>query len=161
MLGTPSFDIKAFVGTHYRGTAKEVRALDTYIKLARALATLEARLGAGLTEEGMSVRQLAVLEALLHLGPLTQSELCSKMLRTGGSVTSMIDHLEGKHLVRRERDAADRRVVRVLLTATGRRAIARVFPRHVASIVEGLAGLTKDEQDELGRLCRKLGLSIR
>lgn len=147
------------MGTHYTGAPREVRALDAYIKLSRALATVDGRLQAGLALDDMSVRQLAVLEALLHLGPLSQSELGQKVLRSGGSVTAMVDHLEGRALVERRRDESDRRVIRVHLTPAGRRLIQRVFPRHVERVVEALSGLTAAEQDELGRLCRKLGLS--
>ena len=146
------------VGSHYDGTAREKRALSTYVKFTRASESVDVFLSRRLAESDMTVRQLAVLEALLHLGPLSQSELAAKMLRTGGSVTSMVDHLEDQGLVSRARDSNDRRVVRVDLTAKGRKRITTVFPRHVEATVEALSPLTAAEQDELARLCRKLGL---
>ena len=148
------------MGSHYEGTAKEKRALSVYIKFTRASESVDAFLSKRLAESDMTVRQLAVLEALLHLGPLSQGELAAKMLRTGGSVTSMVDHLEDQGLVRRSRDTQDRRIVRVDLTAQGRQRITTVFPHHVAAMVEALSSLTAAEQDELGRLCRKLGLGL-
>ena len=153
-----SFDIERCVGTHYRGAAREVRALDGYIKLARCANTLDAALSAGLAESGMTTAQLGVLEALLHLGPMCQRDLGKKMLRTGGSVTSMVDKLENKGLVRRERGREDRRVVHVHLTAVGRRLISKVFPQHLERMVEAFSALSVREQEDLARLCRKLGL---
>ena len=146
------------MGTHYKGTAREVRALDAHIKLARCVNTIDGALSAGLAKEGMTVAQLGVLEALLHLGTLSQRELGHKVLRTGGSVTSVLDKLESKQLVSRQRGESDRRLVHVSLTPAGRRLISKVFPRHLGRVVEAMSVLTKQEQEDLSRICRKLGL---
>ena len=69
----------------------------------------------------------------------------------------MIDNLEARGLVQRERSTDDRRVVTVSLTAAGKELIERFFPEHVRAIVEEMGVLTADEQETLGRLCRKLG----
>jgi len=53
--------------------------------------------------------------------------------------------------------SAGERFVTVHLTEKGRGFIAEIFPRHVAAIVEEMGALTPSEQEELGRLCRKLG----
>jgi DNA-binding MarR family transcriptional regulator len=45
------------------------------------------------------------------------------------------------------------------LTAKGKRLISEIFPKHAARITEVLEALTPDEQAELARLTRKLGLS--
>ena len=148
------------MGTHYEGTARERRALNAYIKLSRCTETVDARLKLRLAERGLSVPQLAVLEALLHLGPMSQRELGERMLRTGGSVTSMVDKLEQRGWVVRQRDEDDRRVVHLHLTPEGRRLIARIFPLHAAAVAETFGALTANEQRELARLCKKLGLSL-
>ena len=46
----------------------------------------------------------------------------------------------------------------VHLTQEGRQLISEIFPSHVAAIVEEMNILTASEQNELGRLCRALGL---
>lgn len=159
MPGPDSFDIKRALGTHHTGPARETRTLDAYVKLARCTTTVDAALAAGLEGSGLTTAQLGVLEALLHLGQLSQKDLGRKVLRSGGSITAMVDHLEKRKLVRRERSSEDRRVVLVQLTPAGRRLISRVFPEHLERMVEVFSALTAAEQDELGRLCRKLGLS--
>lgn len=143
--------------THYRGTATETRALNAFIKLMRAADSVGRRLLGQLEMAGLTEGQFGVLEALLHLGPLNQKELGAKLLRSGGNMTMVIDNLEKRGLVRRERDTEDRRVVIVHLTDAGRRAISKVFPKHVDRIVAELSVLSASEQDELGRLCKKLG----
>lgn len=148
-----------FMISRHSGPPRERRALAAYVKLMRCADTLEARLKRQLAEAGMTLPQLAVLEALLHLGPLTPTELSRKTLRSGGSVTSVIDTLVRKSLVARERGSADRRVCTVQLTPAGRKLIRGVFPRHAAEITAAFGTLTASEQEQLGKLCRKLGLA--
>ena len=146
------------MATKYNGSPREMRALDAFIKLMRASSSVGGRLYGQLArEEGLTESQLGVLEALHHLGSMSQGELCGKLLKSGSNLTTVIDNLERDGLVRRERDAEDRRVQNVHLTEEGRRVIRRVFPGHVQRIVDAMSALSADEQQELGRLCRKLG----
>ena len=146
------------MSTHHQGSPEEVRALDAFIKLVRASGSVMARTSRHLAGEGLTVGQFGILETLLHLGPLHQCELARKHLQSGGNVTMIVDNLEKAGLVRRERLSADRRYVRVCLTPAGRARIAAVFPEHVRQIREQMDVLTAGELEQLGRLCRKLGL---
>ena len=144
--------------THYPGKAEEVLALNAFIKLARSLTAVQARIIPPLQKEfGLTESQFAVLEALHHLGPLSQGQLCQKILRSGSNVTTVVDNLERDQLVIRERDQADRRVQVVQLTDQGRTLVAEALPVHVSRITDAMSALTEDEQIELGRICRKLG----
>jgi MarR family 2-MHQ and catechol resistance regulon transcriptional repressor len=145
------------VPTHYAGAATEVLALDTFIKLTRAVESFGARLARRRTTGDLTPSQFGVLESLYHLGPLRQGEVGAKLLRSGGDITLVVDNLEKHGLVRRERGTEDRRVVVVSLTEAGRARIEQVLPVHVAAIVEEMGALTAEEQETLGRLCRKLG----
>ena len=147
--------------THYRGTPKEVRALDAYVKLMRSANTVQARLDESLKRIGLKENQLGVLEMLLHLGPLNQSQIGRKLLLSRANITLLVDQLAGRGLVRRVRDKDDRRQVAVHLTAEGKRRIEKVFPSHLRSIVDVFSSLQPTEQKELARLCRKLGLAGR
>jgi MarR family 2-MHQ and catechol resistance regulon transcriptional repressor len=83
--------------------------------------------------------------------------LAAKLLRSSGNLTLVLDNLEKRNLVRRERGTADRRFITVHLTDPGRALIAELFPRHVAAVVARFGVLNAGEQEELARLCRKLG----
>ena len=144
--------------THHQGSPADVRALDAFIKLVRASGSVLTRTGRHLATEGLTVGQFGILETLLHLGPLHQCELARKHLQSGGNVTMIVDNLERAGLVRRERHAADRRYVRVCLTPAGQARITALFPEHVRQVREQMDVLSPDELDQLGRLCRKLGL---
>lgn len=144
--------------TRYKGSPHEVLALNTMIKLSRSLNSVQARLTPHLQKDhGITESQFGVLEALLHLGPLSQGQLCEKILRSGSNVTTVVDNLERDGLVTRVRDAGDRRVQIVDLTAKGRSLIGDAFPAHVERVTALMGALSADEQRELGRICRKLG----
>ncbi|HEX2988579.1 MAG TPA: MarR family winged helix-turn-helix transcriptional regulator [Chloroflexota bacterium] len=143
--------------THYRGDEKEVLALDAFIKLTRAMESVGSRLFACGCLGDLTTSQFSVLEALYHLGPMNQTEVSSKLLKSTSNMVTVIDNLENRGLVRRQRDQRDRRSVVVILTDSGSEVIARVLPLHVEAIVKEMSVLTPGEQRELGRLCRKLG----
>ena len=103
------------MGSHHHGPKAEVAALDAYIKLMRAAESVTARAHLVLPD-GVTITQFAALEALYHRGPLIQSELAAKLLRSGGNLTLVVVNLERDGLITRERTAADRRFVKVALT---------------------------------------------
>ncbi len=143
--------------THYQGSSDEVLALETFIKLTRASNSVMSRIFSRNTIEELTPSQFAVMEAIFHLGPLSQTDISTKVLRSGGNITLVIDNLEKQGFVTRTRSLEDRRVVTVSLTETGHAKIERIFPRHAATITKELGILTQAEQETLGRLCRKLG----
>jgi MarR family 2-MHQ and catechol resistance regulon transcriptional repressor len=148
------------MGTRYRGTPQEVRALDCYIKLMRCANSVQARLERQLAKLGLTESQFGILEALLHLGSVPQRELGRAIFKSRANVTTVVDNLERRGLVRRQRESADRRFVMVHLTAAGRTLVERVFPLQLRAIVHEFSVLTADEQDELGRLTKRLGLQL-
>jgi MarR family transcriptional regulator, 2-MHQ and catechol-resistance regulon repressor len=143
--------------THFPGSRAEMRTLDTFIKLTRCTNSILARLAERNTIGALTYSQFAVLEALYHLGPMTQSEVSQKVLKSGSNMTTVIDNLERDGLVRRERDAEDRRVIHVHLTESGSSKLEAVLPGHIAALVEEFSVLSASEQETLGALCKKLG----
>ena len=142
--------------THYHGKPEEERALNTFIKLTRASASLEARISRHDPIEDLTETQFGVLETLLHLGDLCPGELGQKLLKSTGNMTLVIDNLEKAGYVRRDRSTEDRRQIKIVLTAKGREKIERIFPNMVEAITAEMSALTAEEQEELGRLLKKL-----
>lgn len=145
------------MATHFKGTAEQVRALDSYIKLTRAADSINSRLSNSPSLNELTISQFGVLEALLHLGSLCQNELGSKILKSNSNMTTVIDNLEKRGLVKRERGLEDRRMIKIILTEKGKALIESVFPQHVESIKKQFEVLSADEQIKLGELLRKLG----
>ena len=146
--------------TRYRGTENEVRALNALITLTRASEAVSVTISRELAARRLTTSQFGVLEALLHLGPLCQGELAVKLLRTGASATSVVGGLEKRGLVVRQRTEEDKRFVRVALTGKGRRLIQEIFPPHARRVTRLFGVLTDEEQEQLRRLCRKLGTRV-
>ncbi len=136
---------------------RTVAAVRAFVKLSRATRAVNAGTEARLTAAGITHTQLGVLEALLHLGPLTQRVLIDKVLTSPGNMTDLIDKLEQRGFVARCRVAADRRNVEVGLTEAGTQFIGALFPAHAADIAASMAALTDTEIATLDRLLRRLG----
>ena len=132
-------------------------SLKTYVKLMRAASSVSAKLHKHLTEARLTVSQFGVLEALLHLGPLSQIEIGKKILKTSGNITLVINNLERRNLVVREADPNDRRFARVRLTRKGISLITRVFPRHAQIAGQVFSVLDTEEMNQPGSLLKKLG----
>ncbi len=142
----------------YKSGRDERRALNAYVKLMRASEAMTTRIHRHVIDAGMTVTQFGVLEALYSLGPLSQRDIAAKILKSTGNITLVIDKLEKKRLVKRERSKEDRRFYAVTLTAAGQRMIEGIFPRHAAKVVEEMKVLSSAEQEQLSNICRKIGL---
>ena len=138
----------------------ESRALKTYVKLMRAAESITTRVHKHLSTVGLTVSQFGVLEAIYHLGPLSQKDLGRKILRSSGNITMVIDNLEKRRLVRRKRDPSDRRSFIVHLTGEGQKLIRKIFPSHAALITVELSVLDATDQVMLGNLCKKVGMGV-
>jgi len=107
------------------------------------------------------VQWIALLK--LHEGrALTPSDLCRAMCHDNGAVSRLLDHLEARGYVERQRSQQDRRVVELKLTASGRAKLDELLPQVVAGLndVLGAAGFSRDEFDQLTRLLNRLLLSL-
>ena len=149
------------MSTKYQDNVNERRALNALITLKRANNTISTILNRHITEHQLTVGQFGILEALLHLGPLSQQTLSQKILSSKGNITMIIDNLEKQSLVKRTTDPNDRRVAMIQLTPTGKAFINKIMPEHIKKIITMMSVLTADEMKELSRLCKKVGLSIK
>jgi DNA-binding MarR family transcriptional regulator len=100
--------------------------------------------------------QFYVLATIGYAGGLPFGEIGEKMMVTVSNLTGIVDRLEEKKLVARERDARDRRVVRVMLTDKGSKVYRNTIPVFEKSISEFFSPLNKTQQKELAGLLRKL-----
>ncbi len=97
----------------------------------------------------VSTPQLASLLALNDEGPLSPSQVARKIMVQSSTVTGIIDRLEQKGLVTRERVSPDRRVITVRITEQGRRLAESAPPPIQNKIVNGLRRLKDAERTEI------------
>src|SRR5687768_11553626 len=129
-----------------------------FLVLWKAARAVEAYAEKSVSQLEMCGSDFAVLEALLHKGPLPVNEIGKKVLLTSGSITVAVDRLETKGLVERRAHGTDRRARIVHLTKEGRKLITRVYAKHAADM-ERLASesLTRAERRTLIQLLKKIG----
>ena len=103
--------------------------------------------------------QLYVMATIGYAGQLPFNEIGAKMMVTVSNLTGIVDRLEEKGLVARERDTGDRRIVHVKLTAKGQKMYKTSIPTFEKILSQLFEPLDKREQKELGSLLKKLSTS--
>jgi len=125
--------------------------------MARARASLLAGLDAELARFGLNAMQYAVLKHLADGNARTAADLCRHMYYDTGSMTRILDRLEEKGLLRRERCRDDRRVVFLRVAAAGRAQLPRLRAAGSRVLDDHLAGFNAAE---VGNLRSYLGRMI-
>lgn len=135
----------------------DTRGVHLWLVLWKATSAIEAHALRSIDALGMCQSDFAVLEALLHKGPLPVNAIGKKILLTSGSSTTAVDRLVKRKCVERKWEHEDRRVCLVHLTPTGRRLIAKAFADHAQTMERAVQGLSKGERETLLPLLKKLG----
>jgi len=117
--------------------------------MARARASLLAGLDAELAPFGLNAMQYAVLKHLADGNARTAADLCRHMYYDTGSMTRILDRLEEKGLLRRERCRDDRRVVFLRVAAAGRAQLPRLRAAGSRVLDDHLAGFDAAEVENL------------
>jgi MarR family 2-MHQ and catechol resistance regulon transcriptional repressor len=125
-------------------------------KSYRALSLLAER---SIANTGLCLTDFTALEALLHKGPLTISEIQEKVRLASGSMTAAVDRLEKLGLVVRTSSPHDRRARVVELTLEGKRLAASCFERHAKDLEALMSVLSEKEMEQLHGSLKKLGLT--
>ena len=139
-------------------TSARVEAPRLWIVLSRCYRAVSQIAESSIAQAGLCLSDFAALEALLHKGPLTITEIQAKVLLASGSMTAAVDRLERKGLVVRTATSSDRRAKVLELTLEGRRVVEAAFRRHAAELEAAMAILNGAEKRQLYGLLKKLGL---
>jgi DNA-binding MarR family transcriptional regulator len=128
-------------------------------ELAARLRVSVTRLNRKLRQQalaGLSPAQASALGTVNRLGSPTLGELAATEQVQPPTVTRLVTTLESAGLVARETDVDDRRVVRVRITADGRRNLQRIRTLKDAFLTGRLADLDPAERAQAGDLTRLL-----
>ncbi len=104
--------------------------------------------------------QYIILMLLREKLAFTSADLCQTLRYDSGAITRVIDSLEKKKLIKRQRSTRDRRVVRLRLLARGNATAESVIPLVVQKYNHWLKDFTQEEADTLVRLLTKLNATI-
>lgn len=105
---------------------------------------------------GLTAHQWRPLLLIQHKGIDTPAELARSLGIDTGAVTRALDRLEAKGFLQRERDSADRRVVKIVLTDEGQRVTACILPIIADTLNLHLQGFSEDEFRMLLSLLKRM-----
>jgi MarR family 2-MHQ and catechol resistance regulon transcriptional repressor len=141
-----------------RKTTSHIAAPKLWWIITRSHHTLRLLAEHSILNTGLCLTDFAALEALLHKGPLTISQIQDKVLLASGSMTAAVDRLEKRGLVIRRSISSDRRARIVELTQQGKRVAAEYFEKHERDLEELMSVLSDKEKQQVYSSLRKLGL---
>lgn len=139
------------------GRNMETTGVHVWLVLMKAQQALLKHALRSIASSRLCFSDFAVLEILLHKGPLPVNALGARISLTSGSATAAIDRLEKKGLVRRAPHATDRRTRIVHLTEKGKTLIVTAFREHEADMEAVTSCLSAPEKATLASLLKKLG----
>jgi DNA-binding MarR family transcriptional regulator len=137
----------------------DLRPMATVARLLHIGRLAADELARGARRFGVEVPEGDVLFTLRRSGRpyrLTPSELSKSLLVSSGTLTSRLDRLEAKGLIRRVAHPSDRRSTEVELTDAGLALVDEAVAVHVDHERELLSALSDAEIERLDRLTRKL-----
>jgi DNA-binding MarR family transcriptional regulator len=116
-----------------------------------------------LEQFGLTWGEVKVLSSLRYGGPpyrSTPGRLGTQLGLSSGAVTARLDKMEDAGLIRRLPDPADRRGVLIELTDRGRELWEQSVAVQAEKEATVAAALTRNEQDQLNHLLRRLVLAF-
>ena len=136
---------------------------EALLGLMRTANVVDRRLAAVVEPSGVSGQQYNVLRILRGAGKegLPTLEVASRLVEQTPGITRLLDRLEAKKLIRRERCPTDRRQVLCFITAEGLALLGRLDAPVNAFDARALGMLTAQEQRELVRILDKIRRTAR
>ena len=124
--------------------------------VGRARTALLTSLDTELEPFGLTGAQFSVLKNVAEGTAATAAELCRTMHYDTGSMTRMLDRLEEKAVLRRERCTKDRRVVFLRMTTTGEELLPQLRSAAVRVLARHLAGFNPEEVANLKQYLERM-----
>ncbi len=131
----------------------ELRILQALRRIIRAVDIHSHKLA---TKHKITGPQLGCLLAVKESGPITSAKLAQKVYLSPSTIVGIIDRLEEKKLVERNRDSKDRRLIHICITTAGEELIAAAPSLLQETLVNALVELPDEEQISITIALEKL-----
>ncbi len=132
-------------------------SLELFVVLSRAYQSIMEVAKKDTQRFGLNLTEFGVLELLYHKGPHALQKIGGKILLASGSITYVVDRLEGKGFLERKACERDRRITYAFLTEKGKTLMEDIFPSHEEVLQQALSGITESEKTEAIQMLKKLG----
>ena len=139
---------------HYRAETYRAKSSIGYL-IKRASALAMESIEPAFAEQSFTFTQWVVMMHLRDGLAINAKDICSQLRHDSGAVTRVIDQLEARELVRRERGLNDRREVKLTLTQAGHQVVESLIPLVVDKLNHALRDFSSAEVSELTRLLLK------
>ena len=140
---------------HYRPASYRARGSLGYL-LRRVYTIMHERIEAAFAGHGFTLMQWIVLIYVRDGLARTASDIVREFRHDSGALTRVIDQLERRGLLTRERSTRDRRAVNLALTPKGHRTIEELLPVMVAEMNIALAPFTHAEFEQFRDLTERM-----
>lgn len=124
--------------------------------LAECMQLFEHRSAQNVRQHGLTHAQFDILATLGNTPGMTCKELGEKTLITKGTLTGVLDRMEEKGIIQRDRGNQDKRQMFIRLTTQGEAQFAEIFPQVVAHGKCRFDDYTEADYQELENALRKL-----
>jgi MarR family 2-MHQ and catechol resistance regulon transcriptional repressor len=143
-------------GSSYNLVLMGERYLKSIRLLAECMQSFERLSGEHVRQSGLTHAQFDIIATLGNTPGMSYKELGDKTLITKGTLTGVIERLEQKGLVERERNSCDKRSFFIRLTPQGEQVFQEVFPKVVAQGRQVFADYSDDDYDALEKTLSEL-----
>ena len=131
-------------------------SLNTFVGLNRTLDHLMKIVKTDVQRYGLNVTEFAVMELLYNKGAQPIQRIGNRVLIASSSITYVVDKLEEKGCIVRQRNEKDKRVTNASLTDKGRSMMDEIFPDHASTLESTFSVLTDEEITVLQTTLKKL-----
>lgn len=134
---------------------------ELYLNLRRTHGALHAGFAALFRKHNLTETQYNVLRILSgdetgdEADGLPSLEIAARMVTQASDITRLLDRMQDAGLVERNRTRDDRRVVRVVITAKGRRLLKKLHQPVIALHSAQLGHLSRQDLNQLNRLLER------
>ena len=134
-------------------------SLKAFVGIKRTNDILEKLVKNDAQQYGLNISEFAVMELLYNKGPQPINRIQERILIANSSTTYILDKLQQKGYIIRERDENDRRSMKAALTEEGESLIARIFPAHSELLAGLFTSLSDEELSAFREMLKKISAS--
>lgn len=136
-------------------------AASLWLVMMKAYRSMEAYIESTVSARGIGLSDFMIMEALMHKGPMSMSQIGEKVLLANPSMTAAVDRLEKLGYVSRCSGASDKRVRTVDLTKEGRKVIKCIFAQHEQDLEEVMSGVCATMRGPVREALKRIGLAAK
>lgn len=146
------------MSNHLINDRKDLKGM---ITLFKAYNSLTEFIKEDIKNTSFDINEFGVFEIIYHKKKLSINEIKDKVLIANSSLSYILDKLENKDLINKEKCETDKRVTYISLSNKGLKKAEEIFPVHYDNLKQVFNTLTKEEEEMLITINKKIGLKAK